>query len=485
MDTTTAPGTIVAQEKQAPSLVRGMSATDATLLIMGGIIGSAIFVTSSDVAQQLHTPLMFLAIWAAGGIVSLIAGLAFAELGAMYPEAGGQYVYLREAFGDFAAFLYGWLMFIAGNSGGIAAIVVVYAQYLGKAFPAVAAHKIWFTLPGMTLHAGHIVSRTWNFTAGDAMAILAIIALTLINVWGLRHGVVLQNISAWLKYAALAAFVLFGFALGHGNWSNVHFSGGLSQLHEMGLPAFMSAMGVAFIAVIWSYDGWVYISWVAGEVRNPQRNIPRALVIGIVAVICIYLLMNLVYLYAMPLNQIAASDAVGESTARILFSPFIAYLLSLVIAISSLGAAGSCVLSGARVSYAMAKDGLFFRKMGNVHPTFRTPWFALLTQGVMASIIALSGTYDQIFTYTMFGMILSYAASVVAVFVLRRTRPDMERPFRTPGYPWLPAAYVILIGGWLMNTLLKRPSEALSCVIFLAVGVPWYLYWKRTAKLAS
>ncbi|MGZ4814972.1 MAG: APC family permease [Terriglobales bacterium] len=485
MDTqiTSAPITASA-EPHAPTLVRGISLTDATLLIIGGIIGSAIFLTPSDVAQQMRTPLLFLLVWAAGGFVTLISGLSFAELGAMYPEAGGQYVYLREAFGDFAAFLYGWLMFIAGNSGGIAAIVVAYAQYLGKAFPAVAAEKAWLTLPGLTFRGGQITSRTWNFTAGDAMAVSAIVVLTAINVWGLRRGVFLQNISTWLKYAALAAFVVFGFTIGKGNWSNLHFAGGVSQLTTPSFATFMSAMGVAFIAVFWCYDGWVYVSWVAGEVREPQRNIPRSLIFGILSVIAIYMLMNAAYLYSTPLDQIASASAIGESAARTLFSPLAAWLLSIVIAISSLGAAGSCVLSGARVSYAMAIDGLFFRKMGDVHPQFRTPWFALVAQGIMASLIALSGTYDQLFTYCVFGMVLSYVACVIAMFVLRRTQPDLPRPYRCHGYPWLPALYIILIGGWLLNTLVTRPTEALACTALMALGVPWYMYWKRTARPA-
>jgi len=483
MDTETAsPNT--ASASKTPTLVRGMSAADATFLIIGGIIGSAIFLTPKDVAQQMRTPLLFLLVWAAGGAVTFMAGLSFAELGAMYPEAGGQYIYLREAFGDLAAFLYGWLMFIAGSSGGIAAIVVAFAAYLGKAVPAFASEKVLLALPGFAYHARHIVERPFHFTVGDFFAVSAILVLTAINVWGLRRGVILQNISTWLKYGALAAFVIFGFALGHGHLANLRL-GGLGQVLHPGFHAFMSAMGVAFIAVFWSYDGWVYVAWVSGEVKNPQRSIPRALTLGILGVVAIYLLMNTVYLYAMPLDQIASTETVGEAAAQILFSPLVAYLLSFVIAVSCVGAAASNILAGARVSYAMAVDGLFFRRMADVHRTFRTPWFALVTQAVVACAIALSGTYEQAFTYSMFGMVLSYVASVVALMVLRRTRPNQPRPYRCPLYPWLPLAYIVLIGGWLLNTLIERPTEALVCVGFMAVGVPWYVYWKRSAGQGS
>ncbi|HUN89608.1 MAG TPA: amino acid permease, partial [Terriglobales bacterium] len=410
-------------ERKTPTLIRGISTSDATLLIVSGTIGSAIFLTPAAVAQQMRTPLLFLLVWAAGGIVTLMAGFAFAELGAMFPEAGGQYVYLREAFGDLAAFSYGWLMFIAGSTGGIAAVCVAFAQYLGKVFPTIRADKIVTMLPGVTVRAASLAWKPWPLTAGDIAALSAIAFLTAINIWGLRPGVWLQNISTWLKYAALAAFVVFGFLLGKGHWSNLQVAGGLSQVLHPGFHAFMSAMGVAFIAVFWCYDGWIFIAWVAGEVRHPQRTIPRALVLGIVGVIVIYMLMNAVYLYAMPLDQIAASDATGDMAARLLFSPQAAYWLSLLIAISCLGCACSCILCGARISYAMAIDGLFFRRMGDVHARFRTPWIALLAQSVVAGGIALTGTYDQIFTYAVFGMILSYVASIVGLFILRRTQP--------------------------------------------------------------
>ena len=466
-------------ESPAPSLVRGISTTDATLLIISGTIGSAIFLTPAAVAQQIRTPLLFLLVWAAGGFVTLMAGFAFAELGSMFPEAGGQYIYLREAFGDLAAFSYGWLMFIAGSTGGIAAVCVAFAEYFGKVFPAARADKIIATLPGITFHAGSLAAKPWRFTAGDITALSAIVFLTAINIWGLRPGVWLQNISTWMKYAALAAFVGLGFLVGKGHWSNLQIAGGLSQVVHPSFHAFMSAMGVAFIAVFWCYDGWIFITWVAGEVRHPQRTISRALILGIVGVIVIYLLMNAVYLYAMPLDQVAANEATGDAAARLLFSPQAAYWLSLLIAISCLGCAGTCILCGARVSYAMAIDGLFFRRMGDVHPRFRTPWIALLSQAVVTGGIAISGTYDQIFTYTMFGMVLSYVACVVGLFLLRRTQPDVPRPYRCFGYPWLPAIYVILIGGWLLNTLIERPMEALSCVGFMAIGVPGYIYWKK------
>lgn len=483
---TTSEAKAASGSQPTPGLVRGLSFTDAVLLIIGGVVASAIFLTPTDVASALPSPIWFFFAWIAGGIVSLMAGFAFGELGAMFPEAGGQYVYLREAFGDFFAFQYGWLMFVAGSSGGIASIAVGFARYLGKAIPALASDHVLFTITGLAWNGGHVGARPWSFTTGDLLATTSILLLTFINVRGLRPAVIFQNVSTWLKYAAFAAFLVFGFVIGKGNWSHFSLQGVGAPFHSGSFYPFMSALGVAFIAVFWTYDGWVYVSWTAGEVRNPERTIPRSLVLGIGIVMALYIAMNAVYVYAMPVAQIAQEGTLAQAAATTLFSPAIAVLLSLVIAISALGGCSSCVLAGARISYAMGRDALFFKRMGDVHPRFRTPHIALIAQGVWSAAIALTGTYDQLFTYTMFGMVLSYVACVVALFVLRRSQPSTRRPYRCFGYPWLPGVYVLLIGGWIVNTVIERPSEAYSCMAVMAVGVPGYIYWKRSsvAKLS-
>ncbi|HXZ80074.1 MAG TPA: amino acid permease [Terriglobales bacterium] len=466
-----------------PGLVRGMSLLDSALLIIGGTIGSAIFLTPSDVATAVPAPLLYLGVWAAGGVVSLMAAFAFGELGAMFPEAGGQYVYLREAYGDFAAFLYGWMMFVAGSSGGVAAIAVAFAEYFGRVATPLAAEKVIMAAPGVTVHDWRLAGSVWHLTRGDVVAIAAILLLTAINVRGLRPAVVLQNVATWIKYLALAAFIVFGLTLGRGSWG--HFSSaGIRESFAHGMYPLMTAVGVAFIAVFWCYEGWVYIAWTAGEVRNPERNIPRSLVLGLVAVIVVYLAVNAVYMYALPVPGIAQQPAVAQAAAEVLFSPAVAFWLSALIAISCFGATSSNVLAGARVSYAMGRDGLFFKHMGDVHPRFRTPAFALIAQAIWASLIALSGTYEQLFTYTVFAMILSYVACVAALFVFRKRRPDLPRPYRCFGYPWLPIAYEILIGGWVVNTIIHRPRETLANLGLLAVGVPFYLYWHRRTHAA-
>jgi APA family basic amino acid/polyamine antiporter len=466
--------------QESTGLVRGLSARDGVLLVIGGVIGSAIFLVPRDVAAALPSPPLFLGVWVAGGVLALMGALVFAELGAMFPEAGGQYVYLREAYGDFAAFLYGWLMFVAGNTGGVATIAVAFAAYLGKVVRPLEANIAVVSLPGLGWKSGHVAQTAWNLTRGDVVAVAAIVLLTFINVRGLRPAVILQNSTTWMKYAAMAAFIVFGLLMGRGSWS--HFNmGGVREALVPGFSPFMAAMGVAFIAVFWAYEGWVYVAWVAGEVRDPERNVPRALIMGVLAVTLIYSTINAAYLYALPVTAIAKQDAIGQATAQVLFSPVAAYWITVVIAIACFSATSSNILAGARISYAMARDGLFFHRMGEVHPQHRTPAFALIAQGMLACVFALSGTYDQLFTYTVFGMILSYVATVGALFVLRRKRPDTPRPYRCWGYPWMPALYVVFIAGWLANTTFERPREAVSCLVLSAIGLPGYFYWKRSS----
>ncbi len=469
-----------APEQQNAQLSRVLSLKDAVLLVIGGIIGSGIFITSNTVAAALPSPAWFLAIWAAGGAVCYMAALAFAELGAMYPEAGGQYVYLREAFGDVAAFLYGWMMFIAGSTAGISTLTVGFAEYLNQVVPMNASAAV-LTVPGFTWKSGHVLGVTWHLTRGDLVAVAAIVALTAINIVGVKRAAHFQNGATWLKYLALAVFVVLGFAIGKGSFS--HFRPlGITQAFDHGVYPLMSAAGVAFIAVFWCYDGWVYVSWAAGEIRDPSRNIPRSLILGLGAVVAIYMLINAAYVYALPMTSIAKQDTVGQAAAQTLFSASAATWMSVVIAVACLGAACSNTLAGARVVYAMAHDGAFFRKMGTVHPRYRSPAFALIAQGALACVFAVTGTYDQLFTYTVFGMVLSYVATVVAVFVLRRTRPDHPRPYRCAGYPWVPGLYVVLIGGWIVNTIVQRPFEAVSCLVLMAAGLPGFWWWKRKSS---
>src|SRR6201988_3666069 len=291
-----------------PTLVRGLSLLDSVLLLVSGIIGSSIFLTAKDIATPLPQPVLFLLVWVLGALISLCACFAFAELGSMFPDSGGQYIFLREAYGDLIAFLYGWMLFAVANGGSIAALSVASAAYTGNVFPFVSQEHIVISVVGVAVTRAHL------------FALLLIAILTYGNVVGLRWGALLQNVSTWTKFLAMAAFVVLGFAIGKGNWSNFR-AHGVPLTAGLGPAQLFSALGVGLIAVFFAYDGWVYITWVAGEVKEPRKNVPRAMVVGVLAVGTIYVAMNLTYMYALPMKEIAAHETIAHAAAAALFSP--------------------------------------------------------------------------------------------------------------------------------------------------------------------
>lgn len=458
-----------APSESQPTLVRGLSLLDSVLLVVSGIIGSSIFLTAKDIAVPLPHPALFLFVWVLGGLISLCACFPFAELGSMFPDSGGQYIYLREAYGDLVAFLYGWMLFAVANGGSIAALSVAAAAYSGNVFPAVSEHRVVFAIAGLAITRAHI------------FALLLIAILTYVNVVGLRWGALLQNVSTWTKFAAMAGFVVLGFAIGKGHWSNFE-SHGVGLTLGLSATQLISALGVGLIAVFWAYDGWVYITWVAGEVKNPRRNVPLAMFLGVLAVGVIYVAMNMTYIYALPLNEIATHETIAHAAAAVLFSPKAASWLSLMIAVACFSAAATCTLAGARVYLAMAQDGVFFKRMAEIHPKWRTPAFSLIGQGIWAAALTVSGHYDQLYTYVIYGMVLSYTLTVIGFFWLRWKRPEIPRPYRCTGYPWLPGIYVLIGTAWTLNTIITRPTEAFWGTAIVLIGVPGYWYWKRSSK---
>jgi basic amino acid/polyamine antiporter, APA family len=450
-------------------LVRRLSLSDSILLLAGGIIGSGIFLTAQSIATETRYPYLFLAVWVIGAGVTLLACFAFAELGAMFPEAGGQYVYMREAYGDAAGFLYGWMYFTVSATGTVAALGVGFATYLGQALPALETQRTVLAAGPLTITRGHL------------LALAAIALQTVINIFGVKKGAVLQNIATWAKFAAIGGFIVLGLALGRGSWS--HYSGAIPA--TTGSLPLLTAVGVALIAVFWAYDGWVYITFVAGEVKDPKRNLPRTLIWGMTLVGAVYIAINAVYLYALPMNEIAAHEAVAQTAAVSMFSPWVAPWLSLMVALSCFGAMAPCLMSGARVYYAMAEDGIFFRALARVHPRWHTPVVSLVLQAVWAAALTLSGKYDELFTYVMFMMVLSYVLTVAGLFVLRRKRPDMDRPYRCTGYPWLPAIYVVLGSAWAINAAMQEQKATLRGALIVLVGVPFYFYWKKRRHAGS
>ncbi|MDP9266797.1 MAG: amino acid permease [Acidobacteriota bacterium] len=453
-------------EGQQPTLVRGLTLVDSVLLLVGGIIGSAIFLAVKDTAAPLPHPLWLIAVWVVGGAITLLACFAFAELGAMYPDSGGQYVYLREAYGDLAAFLFGWMVITVNFSGTIAALAVGFAAYSEAIIPY-GADKVLLAV------------GSWSLTRAGVLAIVAIGVLTWVNVIGLRRAATMQNIATWTKFGAIAIFVVLGVTIGRGSWS--HFT----AVAPLPTADLFKGFGVALIAVFFAYDGWNYITCAAGEVKDPQKNIPLALVLGVLAVGAVYISMIVVYLYALPIERVASEATIANTAAISLFSPAVGRWVSVLIAVSCFGAASACTLAGARVVYAMGRDGVFFRAMGYVHPKYRTPSLALIAQGIWSAVLAVSGRYDQLYTYVIFVGVLMYTLTVGAVFILRHKRPDAPRPYRCTWYPFAPAAYIVLSLIWCGVVVFQRPKEAAAGTLIVLLGIPAYLYFKRKLKTAA
>ena len=454
---TTVPG-------ERPQLLRALGLWQTTAIAMGVMIGTGIFLVPSDVTRQVGSPKVALAVWVGGGLLSLFGALSFAELAGMMPQAGGQYIYLREAYGGFYGFLFGWMVLFINFSGTVAALAVGFATYGDEVLPYGAKQAL--------LEIGG-----WSVTRGQVVALLAIAVLTWVNVIGLRRVAVMQNIATWMKFAAIAVFVVLGVAIGKGSGAN--FTTPAPNSHPIPL---LFAVVVALNGVFFAYDGWNYITCAAGEVKNPQRNIPRALVLGVIAVAIIYVSLNVVYLYALPLAQIKDERTIAKAAAITLFAPGVGRWISLLITVSCFGAASACILAGARVVYAMACDRAFFPQLSYVHPRYRTPSLALVVLGAWSGVLALSGKYDELYTYVMFVGVIAYVATVAGVFVLRKKRPDAERPYRCTGYPFVPALYLVAASVWAAIVAYEKPKEAIAGAVIMLIGVPGYVYWRRGAN---
>ncbi len=447
-------------------LKRQLGLFDAVMIFCGIVIGSGIFTNTGLMAAALPSPGWILTVWLAGGALTLAGALTFAELGAALPRAGGHYVYLREAFGPLWGFLCGWILFLVYMSGGIAALAAAFAEYLGGLWPALSTTQ--------TLWSLELGGATWRVSAAQLAAVVVIQLLTLVNWLGVREGKLVQNVLTVTKIAALAGFAVLGLARGGGqpvvwNWS----AGGLAWTE------LLLAAGAGLVAVSWAFDGWNNVNFAAGEIRQPQRLLPRALLTGALLVTALYLAVNLVYFRALPVQAMAGQVRVAELAAVALFGHSGARVLVALILVSILGSLNGSILTGPRIYFAMARDGLFFRKAGVVHPRHGTPGRAIVLQGIWASLLALSGTFAQLFTFVMFVSIIFWIAAAGAVIRLRRTRPDLPRPFRVPGYPWVPVLFMVASGGVLLSTLLESPVESLAGAGLTLLGIPVYRWWRR------
>jgi APA family basic amino acid/polyamine antiporter len=451
-------------------LARQLGLFDSIMMMVGIVIGSGIFLTTGIMAQSIPSASLILLAWLVGGILTLFGALTFAELGAAMPHAGGQYVYLREAYGPLSGFLFGWILFLVSMGGSIAALGVGFAEYLGYFVPALSTQHALFSFEGNVL--GQEVR--YALSAGQWVAVGVILGLSTFNYIGVAFGKQIQNIFTVVKIGVILAFILLGFTVG--TTTTIDYSANPSGLR---FGALLMGFGVAIIAVSWAFDGWHNITYISSEIRNPKRSLPVALVGGTLIITTLYLLMNVVYLLALPIEEMAGVVGIAEKASTALFGGTPASLISAAVLVSTFGALNGAIFVGPRVYYAMARDKLFFRRVGQVHPRFRTPAFAILVQAAWACLLALTGTYEQLFTYVVFVSLIFWIAATASVFVLRVRRPDLPRPYKTWGYPVVPLVFIVAASAILLNTLVARPVESLAGLAITLCGVPVYYHWRR------
>jgi len=432
--------------------------------VISNVIGGGIFFVPVVVAQLVPQPAAMIGVWLVGGALAFAGAMAYAELAALRPRAGGEYVYLREAFGPLAAFLTGWTSFVAGFSGAIAASAVALADYVGRFIPAAADTRPMLTVPLLAL----------NTSPRSIVALTLIAGLTVVHIRGLGPGRLVQNVLAAIKVGAIVVLVALGFAIGRGSVGN------FSSAGDVGAVSFL----LALVPVMFSYSGWNAAAYVAEEVREPGRNVPLALGLGTATVVVLYVLLNALYVFAMPVSALAAlpGGRLMDTMAERLFGFTAGNLLAIFTIVSIAASVSAMVLAGPRVYYAMARDGLFFKSAARVHPRFRTPVIAIVAQGIWSSVLVLSGTLSQLVSYTGFAVVLFSGVAVAALFVLRRRQPLVERPFSALGYPWAPALFVLASLVMVINEIWRNGSTAAAGIAVIAAGLPVYYLMQRAPR---
>ncbi|MFM8771437.1 MAG: APC family permease [Candidatus Kapaibacterium sp.] len=480
------------------SFKRELGLFDSTMIVAGSMIGSGVFLVSADIARSVGSPGMLLVVWAITGLLTMIAALSYGELAGLLPHAGGQYVYLREAFGPLAGFLYGWTLFTVIQTGTIAAVAMAFAKYTSAVFPGVGESHILLSAGGLSVNAA------------QAFAILSIIALTALNARGVNLGKLVQNTFTTTKIVSVVALAAAGIVYGLSTGTLTSALGslwtdGVSSAVPMLSPdqqtsyGFLSRLGMPLLAIVavsmvgsvFSSDAWNNITFAASEVKSPERTIPRALIMGVALVTGLYLLTNLAYIAVMPIGgspdaptalgrgiAFATNDRVGAAAAEVIFGPSGAIIMAVLIMISTFGCNNGIILSGSRAYYAMANDGMFFRKAATLNRN-GAPAASLWMQAVWASALCLSGKYGDLLDYVVFAVLIFYVLTILGIFRLRSTRPDAPRPIKAVGYPVLPALYIVLALSICVCLLIYKPNYSWPGLLIVASGVPVYMVWRR------
>ena len=470
----------IAASADARSLTPGLSLFDSVTLVAGSMIGSGIFIVSADISRQVGSPAALIAIWIVAGLMTIAGALAYGELAAMMPQAGGQYVYLREAYGGLVAFLFGWTLLLIVQTGTVAAVAVAFARFGAVIFPGLKS-DLWIGIGGIGL-------------SGERLAAIAVIAfLTWGNLRGLRLGKLIQNFFTSAKLLSLLMISVVGCLIARNHAAVVaNFGSAVAFLgtHPLDL-GFAATFGAAMVGALFSADAWASVTFTASEIRNPRRDLPLALAVGTGVVILLYVMANFAYMAELPVNgdaagatvfargiSHAAGDRVAGAAMQMVWGSAGASITAILVMISTFGCANGLILTGARVIYAMAHDRVFFPAAGLLN-TASVPAFALVIQGIWASALTLSGTYSQLLDYVVFAQLLFYVITVAAVFVLRIKRPDVARPYRAFGYPWIPIAYIVAAGAMMIDLLIMKPAYTWPGLLIVLAGVPVYALFAR------
>ncbi|OFV96722.1 MAG: hypothetical protein A3F68_03850 [Acidobacteria bacterium RIFCSPLOWO2_12_FULL_54_10] len=452
-----------------PGLLRSIGVFTATCVVVANVIGVGIFTTPGFLARDMGSPFALLAIWVLGAILSLAGALCYSELGTLFPEAGGEYAYLREAYGPVWGYLSGWTSFFAGFTAPIAAACIGFSAYLSHFAPHLSPENILVVIP--------LGPWMWRLSGGQVAALLALWLLSMIHISGTNRGGKLQAALTVGKTAAITGLIVFGLTLGSGNWGNLSHSpnGFIPEQAFQNIP-------VSLIFVLYCFSGWNAAAYLAGEIRQPHRNIPLSLLSGTLIVTFLYIGLNLLFLYALPISEMSGVLQIGEKASQSLFGPVGTDFVAALMALSILASASAMVWAGPRVYFAMATDGLFPKRLAGVHSQFQSPAVSILFQSAWTSVLILTGTFEQLIVYSGFVLVLFSALAVSSVMVLRWRHPKLQRPFRVPLYPYTPLVFMGFSIWILLYTLQGRPMESLLGIATVLLGLPFYYYWRRLSR---
>ncbi len=469
---------------------RGLGLLDSIMIVVGIMIGSGIFIVSADIARTVGSAGLLLLVWVITGVLTLIAALSYGELAAMMPHAGGQYVFLRESYNPLIAFLYGWTFFTVIQTGTVAAVAVAFAKFSGVLVPWISDQNILLNLFGLPIKTSQIV------------AVLVIVILTGVNLMGLREGKIVQNVFTMTKTAALVGIVILGLFVVNNHqaiaanlanfWSATwtHVQGGkIDYIETLSGWKILAAIGAASVGSLFAADSWHDVAITAGEVKDPRKTLPRSLALGVIIVTILYVLTNVAYILLLPVLgdpnatdvagrgiQFALSDRVGTAAASVIFGDVATVIMAVLIMISTFGCTNGLILAGARLYYAMAKDNLFFKRAGELNKN-SVPAFALVVQAVWASLLCFSGTYSDLLDYVIFAVLIFYVLTIAGLFILRKKRPQVERPYKAFGYPVLPGLYVLVAAAICVDLLVFKPLYTWPGMVIVLIGIPVYFLW--------